>query len=98
MVRRGIASNPKLEPIPITVEIVETPSIEPVAPRVDFFHRDRRAEHEQIEAVVDVVPQAGVAETVALAGAFFASETVGGLAVFARVAVAVGVEVDDCVV
>jgi hypothetical protein len=98
MVRRRVIRDPKLETIPITVEIIKTPWIEPVAPRVDFFHRDRGAKHEEVEAVVDVVPQAGVAERVAFARAFFASEPVGGFAVLARVAVAVGVEVGDCVV
>jgi hypothetical protein len=48
MVRGRVVGNPKLEAIPITVEIVKPPSIEPVAPRVDFFHRDGGAEHEEI--------------------------------------------------
>ena len=98
MVRRRIASDPKFEAIPIAVELSKPPSIETISPGVDFFHDDRGAEHEEIQAVVDVVPQSGVSETIALAGTFFAGETVGGLTVLARVAVAVGVEVDDCVV
>ena len=98
MVRRRIASNPKFETIPIAVELFKPPSVEAVSPSVDLFHDDRGAEHEEIQAVVDVVPQSGVSETIALAGTFFAGETVGGLTVLARVAVAVGVEVDDCVV
>ena len=98
MVRRRIASDPKFEPIPIAVELFKPPSVEAVSPSVDLFHDDRGAEHEEIQAVVDIVPQSGVSETVALAGTFFAGETVGGFAVLARVAVAVGVEVEDCVV
>jgi hypothetical protein len=60
--------------------------------------RTRAAEHEQVKAVVDVVPEAGVAEHVASARAALAGKAVGALAVLARVAVAVGVQVEDGVV
>lgn len=98
MVRRRVVSNAQLEPIAIAVEIREIPLVEPVAPSVNFLHRHRRAEHEQIQAVVDVVPQACVAEHIALAGTFFAREAVRAFAVLAGVAVAVGVQVDDGIV
>ena len=77
MVRRRVASDPKLESIPIAVELYKPPSIEPISPSIDLFHDDRGAEHEEIQAVVDIVPQSGVSETVALAGTFFAGESVG---------------------
>jgi hypothetical protein len=98
VVRRRVASDAKFEAIPVAVEVIETPSIEPVSLGVDFFHRHRGAEHEEIEPIVDVVLRAGVAKTVPFTGAFFAGETIGGLAVLARVAVAVGVEVEHGVV
>lgn len=98
MVRRRVVSNSQLEPIPIAVEVREIPLVEPVAPGVDLLHRHRRAEHVQIQAVVDVVPQARVAEHIALTGTLFAREAVGALAVLAWVAVAVGVQIDDGVV
>lgn len=68
-------------------------SVVAVAPRVDLFDGDGRCEHEEVEAVVDIVPEPGVAEHVARALARLAREAVGALAVLAWVAVAVGVEV-----
>lgn len=98
MVRRWVVSNSQLEPIAIAVEIREIPLVEPVAPSIHLLHRHRRAEHVKIQAVVDVVPQARVAEHITLAGTLFAREAVGALAVLAWVPVAVGVQVNDGVV
>jgi hypothetical protein len=98
VVGRRVVGDAELETIAIAVEVLEAPAVEAIAPSIYFLQSDRRTELEEVEAVVDVVPQAGVAERVAFARAFFASEPVGGFAVLARVAVAVGVEVGDCVV
>lgn len=98
MVCRRIVGNPELEPVAVAVEVVEIPAVETVPPGVDLFHGDRGAEHEEVEPVIHVVPQTGVPQTVALTGAFFAGESVSGFAVFAWVAVAVRIKVDDCVI
>jgi hypothetical protein len=63
----GLSVMPKLEAVSIAVEVLEVPAVEAIAPGIDLFQGDSRAEHEEIEAVVDVIPQASVAEDVALA-------------------------------
>ena len=52
----------------------------------------------QVQSVVDVVPESGAAQHVALALALLAGEPVGALAVLARVAVQIRIEVQDGVV
>lgn len=98
VVRRGVVGDTELEAISVTIELLEVPEIEPVAPGVDLLQGDSRAKHEEVEAVVDVVPQASVAEDIAFARAFLAGKSVCALSVLARVAVAVRVKVDDCIV
>ena len=65
VVRRRVVGDTELEAVSVTVEVLEVPAVEAVAPGVDLFQGDSRAEHEEIEAVVDVVPQASVAKDVA---------------------------------
>lgn len=98
MVRRRVVRDAQLEAVAVALERAEAPAVVAVAPRVDLLDGDGRREHEQVEAVVDVVPEPGVPQHVALALARLAREAVGALAVLARVAVAVGVEVEDGVV
>jgi hypothetical protein len=98
VVRGWVVGDAQLEAIAVTLEILEVPEVEPVAPGVYLVKRHRRTEHVQVQAVVDVIPQTSVAKDVALALAVLAGETICALAVLAGVAVAVGVEVDDLVV
>lgn len=84
-----VAGDAELEAVAVAFEAFEVPAVDAVAPGVNFLHRYGGAELEKVETVVDVVPQAGVAEDVALAGAFLAGESIGALAVFAGVTVAV---------
>lgn len=64
-----VPSNAKLEAIPIPLKGREPPAIIPIAPRIDLLQGDGAAKHEEVEPVVDVVPEAGVAQRVARAGA-----------------------------
>lgn len=98
MVRRRVVRDAQLEAVAVALERAEAPAVVAVAPRVDLLDGDGGREHEEVEAVVDVVPEPGVPQHVALARARLAREAVGALAVLARVAVAVRVEVEDGVV
>jgi hypothetical protein len=93
-----IVGDAELETVTIAVEVLEAPAVEAIAPSVYLLQSDGRTEFEQVEAVVNVVPQASVAEDVAFARAFFAGKSISALAVLAGIAVAVGVEVENRVV
>lgn len=77
VIRRRVVRNAELETISVAVEVAEGPAVHAVAPCIHFFESDWRAEHEEVETVVDVIPETRVAENVTLAGAFFASEAIG---------------------
>lgn len=98
MVRRRVVGNTELEAISVAIEFLEVPAVEAVAPGVDLLQGNGRAEHEKIEAVIDVVPQASIAEDIAFARAFLAGKSIRALSILARIAIAVRVKVDDCVV
>lgn len=98
MVRRRVVRDAQLEAVAVALERAEAPAVVAVAPGVDLLDGDGGREHVEVEAVVDVVPEPGVAQHVAIALALLAREAVGALAVLARVAVAVRVEVQDGVV
>ena len=98
VVSRRVVRDAQLEAIPVTLKGAEAPPVVAVAPGVDLLQHHGGGKHEEIQPVVDVVPQPRVAEDVALARAALAGEAVGALAVLARVAVAVRVEVEDRVV
>jgi len=88
-----VVRNTEFETISISIEVAEGPAVHAVAPCVHLLKRYGRAEHEEIEAIVNVIPEASVAEYVAFARAALACEAVGGFAVLAWIAVAVGVKV-----
>lgn len=98
MVGRGVVLDAELEAVAVTLERAEAPAVVAVAPGVHLLQGDGGAEHVQVKTVIDVVPETGVAEDVALTLALLAGETVGALTVLAGVTVAVRVEVDDNVV
>jgi hypothetical protein len=93
-----VVRDAEFEAVSVALEGGEAPAVEAVAPCVDFFEGYSGTELIEVETVVDVVPETRVAEDVALAGSFLACEAIGGLAVLAWVAVAVGVKIDDSVV
>lgn len=93
-----VVGDAQLEAVAVALKGREAPSVDAVAPSVDLLERDGRRKHVEVQAVVDVLVEPGVAQDVARAGARLAGEAVGALAVLAGVAVAVRVEVLDRVV
>lgn len=98
MVGHRVARDAELEAVAIAVELGEAPAVDAVAPRVDLVDGDGGPKHVQVQAVVDIVPEPRVAQHVALARPFLAGEAVGALAILARIAVAIRVQVDDRIV
>lgn len=53
---RRVIGDAKLVSVAVAVEIVKVPSVESIAPCIDFFYGDRGAEHEEVESVINIVP------------------------------------------
>lgn len=88
-----VVCDAELEAVAISVEVAEGPAVYTIAPCIHLLEEDGRAKHEEIQPVINVVPETRISEDVALTGTAFASEAIGRLAVFPWIAVAIGVEV-----
>lgn len=98
MVGGWVVRDAEFESIAVAIEVAESPKVEAVAPRVYLLNCHGRSEHVEVEAIVDIVPQTGITKHITLPRALLQGKAISRLAIFARIAVAVGVKVDDSVV
>lgn len=111
--RAGVVAAAELEAVAVALEVGEVPAVDAVAPGNGVLDGDGRAEFPEIvrtvctadsvglpevQAVVDVLPQPGAYQDVARARAFLDADTVGALAVFTRVPVAIRIQIENSVV
>lgn len=98
VVRRRVVRDTQLEAVAVSIKGAESPTVVPVAPGIDLLNSDGAAELEEIQTVIDIVPETGIAQHIAGAGTRLACKAIGGLSVLARIPVAVRVKVENRVI